>query len=420
MAAGFELIQDTYTLLPQALLKQVTIPPAAYNGKMAGEWDGTSSDNWDMVACAFELINHYHGKPTDKPLDFIRDTFISGEWLEGGQGLGQGEFSGEYTNHHIAPGWVSICLMRHFGKTDSEMDLLAQRGHYWLRAWIGWLTLGTNGAVGYELGNTEKVPTGPRVVRARGLGRRFDPPLVQTAATGERGVVYGDGGFFFVTAKGQNDAVTWFALREADDEPRLVRAFSNYPGIASALKARGLYYDPFTPEERAKLRAAAAGNLDELDWVAGLCRGFQAPSCLPWVRRYDANSVTFGISRAVGSSTCAAYAQTLYPNGYSDTLVADYGYRDTGANEWFKAGNCVVDDANRIATAQRNDQSLPAVVMGLPTENLLWKLDTLPDGTIKTWRHDKTTAPPEVPPITPPVMPESPKKKASWIERMGL
>ena len=415
MAAGEKLIHEGFVVAPKVLRRLYKVDPAAYNGKMAGEWDGTSSDNWDMVACEFELLNHLNGTPTDKPLRFILDTFVKGEVWESGQGLGQNEFSGEYTQHHIVPAYVIWCLTQHFAKQDPEWGGLDPIILNWLRAWISWLALGSNGQVGYELSLSERVPKGPRIVSANGGGKRFANPLPMTAACGERGVVFGDY-FFFVTAKGQNDMLSFFALRSNEFEPKHGAKGANLNDLCSALKERGLYRDPVSPDERNIMRRVVAGDLDALDWAAELTRGFKAPGCLPWVRRYEDNSVVFGIRRASGSSTCPSYATLIRPDGTSDTLIADFGYRNSGGKGYVKAGTCVVDDEKKTATAQRNDKSLPAITLKLPQAKLVWSLDTQEDGKIVTWRHDKSSyPPPAIPPVTP--LPEK-EEDLNWFEKL--
>lgn len=383
MAAGFKLIEDYFTLTPEALGGDVVVPPSAYEGKMTGGWSDPSSDNWNCVASQFEGINHLRRTPASRPL-YMLGEYLHFELLSGkGAGLGQREFGGEYTQHQWAPLWVLWCLwpglaLRAPESFTPEREADLER---WLLAWLGWLGAAGVNRPGRVLVGAEETTPGPRVIR--GAGRKT--PLNFTTLNGERGFVYYNGRQIYLVEKGQNDIFDHFCLGNSQAIYRRIEQ-----ALAQRKSARGLVSE----SNRDTFRLAAAGDPDALDRCAALMRGFKSPRCRPWIRVYADGTKAMGILKAASQSTAPVYATIINADGIVECLVIDRGDRSEA-----DPGAAVIDDAAGTVTARRNNGTGQPVTLRLPPESeCTWKLDTLEDGSIVTRRRDGSApAPPPAP-----------------------
>jgi hypothetical protein len=415
MAAGFKLIEDFYDLMAQAIAGGVVIPPAAYESKMTGTWGDPSSDNWNTVASGFEGVNHLRRQPTSRPLGMLGE-YVWFELTGGkGAGLGQREFGGEYTHHQFSPMWVLWNLWPALAEREPTSFTPEREAslHSLLWAWLGW-----HGAAGTDifprvLTVAEASQPGPRVVRSSGARA----PLRFTCLNGERGFVYYNGRLIYLVEKGQNDIWEHFC------RGRRLALYGRVEDALSGFKGRNLLRPLVSPEEQARFRAAAAGDVAALDWCASLARGFKAPRCRPWIRVYASGARAMGILRAASQSTAPVYATLIHPDGTVECLVIDRGDRAEA-----DPGTAVLDEAAGTVTARRNNGSGEPVTLRLPPESdCIWKLDTLEDGSIATWRADRGAATPPPPPAAEPVpvpgpTPGEPGSRADafdWLANAG-
>lgn len=374
-----------------------------YYGAVSGDYEtGGSSDNWDFVAAAYDAALQYRSKPSVLSAENL-PQFLWAQHMDRASGLMQKEAFGHYTDAHFYPALVCWWLAPHFiakgvpGWKDLDAELAA-----WLRCVLAWCAAAGEDHHARNSTDTDNKP-GPRIIH--GTGTPIDHCI--STAHGQRGTVFSDGAWIYHISRDTSKINAYWGRGD--------RGFS-YGGIQKLIpvaKNRGIYREVFLPREQEIVRKAATGDPYALSWLVHEINAWAPPKQPFGIIRAEGGT-TFYMLKSPGSSTCSIYGTTTYPDGRTLVAVADPGYRSSTTNPGgVKAGTAVLDLNARTLTAQRDDKSLPAVVLPVAPGKILWHAQsTFATGLLILSSEGTTT------PIPPPTVPSPPMGRAAaadWL-----
>lgn len=329
-------------------LGQARVDPADYRQFTYG-YKGGSSDNYDTVAYAVDLLQLEHGWPTTASADVLL-AFGLEKIKE--RNLGEKEFSSwVYLQETISPLIYQIgaasALAARGGIDELRWQAIADGQREYLRAWIGWLSLGgTWGQARDAAPAVKRAPYGAQVLRSTPKDPFIKALLGAdyTVIAGKRSWRRDDGAW-----DGPIQMGPVYLSELGYGEQRRGNALFPIAAV-KIVRSRGWPFGLFAPDEQAKLRAASRNDITALRWVVdAVVRDYLPPEPVHILR--TARGVSFTMLRAGSAPTATAYHCSWLDDGSVWWAGADVGCR-TGEG-CIEPGEAHVDTATRKGWVQR-------------------------------------------------------------------
>lgn len=403
-------IGPLWSNVPDALKRAVRIDPSAY-ARLSYNYTGGSSDNWDEVAAALDLLNLRLGNPTVGTLanivDFLHTKIADLRFM-------QKEFGSRvYLELHFQPAVLQYVEMRRRGETQIANGL-----RDWLRALGGYLAW--TGCWG-----PGKVPT--KINSKRGPGARLlvgNGDINQRTGGGPECIFSGKRSWHF-----EGDwTVNMFAPVIMSDlcfGKRLNKGdiAKSHKRFMDAIEAEYGPLSIFNDTERDYMRRATENDIDALEW----CRVHLIGDYLP-AERNTFIRTTGGVGQVLHEASKSPTAPTYYSGWDADGTTyaagADNGGRG-GHGEQIEDGKAVIDLATRTGWCQRTSGPDRIVVdFALPPGDMvaMWVAQHGRPSVVTYYSGGKPVAPPAPGVPAAPGLPREPSAtgRGMWAKLRDL
>lgn len=359
-------VNDLAKWLPELIRGDFRMNPASYL-KLASDYDGANSKNWDEVACAADFIALVHGNPTSHPVSTLL-SFLDMKLNRLDYFRGEGSILTKVYTRHIWPPTLIVyaaCIVLS-KRGDKRFEPYIEPLRQWLRALFGFALPCTQNVRSRSMTQAQiDAPPKPGVVVANSTPNESYPPI-SAGAVGRRSW---DGDF---TSGAANRGWFWGIA------PHISSAYLAEYGLGlemSKVEKYGIAIRQAwkvdttltTKEERARmLNAINNDSIEDLDWeVKEMCGKYTSMDPVTVYRFADSSTSVLESTKGGPTNSIAAWNQ--WKSGKAEMMSPTSGHRGSST----EGLSSIIDLAKRTVTAT-GEKFGNVVTLQMSTAPLIW------------------------------------------------